>query len=182
MRQPGRLLVLGALAATVAGCGSDRTVGERLGVTRRAPDEFQVVRRAPLVLPPDYNLRPPQPGAAPAQTQDTAAQAEALLTGQPPIDRTAPAAGASSQSTAESALVAQSPVESEPGIREVLVAENQDLVDLDEGRFLFILSWQRRDPRRDEPVIDPRAEAERLAAGEAGGVVTQRTGSQPLLR
>jgi hypothetical protein len=65
------------------------------------------------------------------------------------------------------------------------VAENQDLVDLDEGRFLFILSWQRRNQQPQEPVIDPVAEARRLAAnggaGGGSGVVTQRTGSQPLL-
>jgi len=28
------------------------------------PDEFRVVRKAPLVIPPEYNLRPPQPGQA----------------------------------------------------------------------------------------------------------------------
>ncbi len=172
-----RMAVLGALAAGLAGCGGP-PVGERLGVTRRAPDEFQVVRRAPLVLPPDFNLRPPQPGAEPAAAQDTGAQAEALLTGRPrPAGSRSPL-----QSAGEAALVGQSPVQGDPAIRDVLVAENQDLVNLDEGRFLFILSWQRRDQQRDEPVINPVAEAERLAAGPAGGVVTERTGSQPLVR
>ncbi len=28
------------------------------------PDEFRVVKKAPLVVPPDYNLRPPQAGQA----------------------------------------------------------------------------------------------------------------------
>lgn len=177
MRRTGRAALLAAVVLGVAGCGGGPTVGERLGVTRRAPDEFQVVRRAPLVVPPDFNLRPPQPGAAPAQNQDTSAQAEALLTGRP-----RPAAAATPQSPGEAALVTQSPVQGDPAIREVLVAENQDLVNLDEGRFLFILSWQRSNPERDEPVINPTAEAQRLAAGPAGGVVTQRTGSQPLVR
>lgn len=178
---------LGAVAASafialaLAGCG--RPVGETLGIQRRAPDEFQVVRRAPLILPPDYNLRPPQPGASPAQQQDVAAQAEALLVGQ--AGQAAPAASAASaaRSPGEQALLAQSPVESEPNIRQILVAENQDLIDLDEGRFLFILNFQRRGLERREPVIDPVAEAQRLAAeGAAGSVVTERTGSQPLVR
>jgi len=28
-----------------------------------SPDEFRVVKKAPLVVPPDYSLRPPEPGA-----------------------------------------------------------------------------------------------------------------------
>jgi hypothetical protein len=27
-----------------------------------SPDEFRVVKKAPLVVPPDYSLRPPEPG------------------------------------------------------------------------------------------------------------------------
>lgn len=32
--------------------------------TPRTPDEFRVVTKAPLVVPPEYNLRPPQAGQA----------------------------------------------------------------------------------------------------------------------
>jgi hypothetical protein len=42
------------------------TVKEQLGVTRRTPDEFAVVKRAPLEIPPSLtnaSLPPPQPGA-----------------------------------------------------------------------------------------------------------------------
>ena len=170
-------LALALALATLAGCGG--TVQESLGLGKRAPDEFQVVRRAPLVLPPDYNLRPPTPGAPPAQQQDTAAQAEAILTGQPPPARTE-----ARQSQGELALLGQSPVEAEPGIRQVLVAENQELVNLDDSRFLFILNFQRRALQPTEPVIDPVAERQRLQQSGAatGSVVTMRTGSQPLAR
>jgi hypothetical protein len=37
------------------------------------PDEFAVQRQAPLVVPPDFALRPPQPGA-PRPAEGTAAQ------------------------------------------------------------------------------------------------------------
>jgi len=30
---------------------------------RNAPDEFAISRQAPLVVPPDFNLAPPKPGA-----------------------------------------------------------------------------------------------------------------------
>ena len=48
-----------ALASTalLAGCGISN-------LTNRArPDEFAVQRQAPLVVPPDFALTPPQPGA-----------------------------------------------------------------------------------------------------------------------
>ena len=174
MIRSGRQLAALTLAAVaLVGCGG--TVQERLGMGKRAPDEFQVVRRAPLVMPPNYDLRPPEPGAAPSQQQDPAAQAQALLTGR------ATSAVAGQQSTGELALVQRSPVQARPGIRETLVAENLDLVNLDQGRFLFILNFQKRARMPQEPVIDPVAESRRLAAAQgAGTVITMRTGSQPL--
>ncbi len=43
---------------------------------RARPDEFAVARQAPLVIPPDYALVPPQPGAA--RPQDNASTAQTL--------------------------------------------------------------------------------------------------------
>jgi hypothetical protein len=166
------LIVLGLGVLALVGCGT-RTVQETLGVGKRAPDEFQVVRRAPLVLPPDYNLRPPQPGASGPQG-DATTQAEEILTGRPPPR-------SSAQSPGEAALLAQSPVPADPGIRAKILQENAELVDLDDRRFLFILDFQRRQLQPQEPVIDPVAEAQRLrSGGAAGSIVTQRTGSESL--
>ena len=53
------LLILGTLAMGLAACGSN---GGILG--RERPDEFAVQRQAPLVVPPDFNLAPPEPGTA----------------------------------------------------------------------------------------------------------------------
>lgn len=49
----------------VAGCslmlvlGGCSGIGNALGFSKRPPDEFEVLAKAPLVVPPDYNLRPP---------------------------------------------------------------------------------------------------------------------------
>ncbi len=63
MRLPARLAVLTALAAASAlgGCASFR---QAVGAEKVAPDEFRVVTKAPLVIPPEFNLRPPRPGEA----------------------------------------------------------------------------------------------------------------------
>ena len=45
---------------------------------RDRPDEFAVTRAAPLVVPPDFALVPPQPGAP--RPQDASAQDEVLET------------------------------------------------------------------------------------------------------
>ena len=71
------------LAATVAGCANNRV----------RPDEFSVARQRPLVVPPDYALVPPQPGAAVVQQQTVQGQAlEALFGGAAPRRATAAAA------------------------------------------------------------------------------------------
>ena len=46
-----------------------------LGYEKMPPDEFQVVQRAPLSMPPDFSLRPPQPGATRPQEGTTREQA-----------------------------------------------------------------------------------------------------------
>ncbi|WP_174298436.1 DUF3035 domain-containing protein, partial [Sphingomonas bacterium] len=52
-------LVAGLAAAVLVGGCAHRRFDARSG-----PDELAVARQAPLVIPPDYALAPPQPGAA----------------------------------------------------------------------------------------------------------------------
>jgi hypothetical protein len=50
-----------------------------------APDEFAVVRNAPLIVPPDYTLTPPAAGTASVSPADAQSQAiEALFGGPAP--------------------------------------------------------------------------------------------------
>ena len=46
----------------LAACGDDAS--DAFGYGKSAPDEFTVISRPPLILPPDYNLRPPGSGTA----------------------------------------------------------------------------------------------------------------------
>jgi hypothetical protein len=67
MRIPFRSTVAIAGASLLAACSSGGLAG------RDRPDEFAVQRQAPLVVPPDFALVPPQPGA-PRPAEGTAAQ------------------------------------------------------------------------------------------------------------
>jgi hypothetical protein len=57
----GLLAVTGLAVIALGGCTSVR---QALGSEKTAPDEFRVVSKAPLVVPPEFNLRPPRPGEA----------------------------------------------------------------------------------------------------------------------
>ena len=58
--------------ALLAGCGGSK--GGVMG--HAAPDEFAVQRRAPLVIPPDFALNPPRPGAPRPQEADSSTLAQ----------------------------------------------------------------------------------------------------------
>lgn len=66
-----------ALAFAVVGCSSG--LKNDLGLSKKAPDEFAVVKNAPLSLPPDFNLRPPKPGEIGDGRLEQRDQARALL-------------------------------------------------------------------------------------------------------
>ncbi|MBV7265668.1 DUF3035 domain-containing protein [Erythrobacter ani] len=72
-------ILLTAGSAMLAGCGGS-------GIFNRdRPDEFAVQRQAPLVVPPDFTLSPPAPGA-PRPAEGTAQEQalEALFGGPAP--------------------------------------------------------------------------------------------------
>jgi hypothetical protein len=77
-----------ALALTVGlgGCGSGETVGQIFGIERKGPDEMAIIKRPPLVVPPDYNLRPPRPGETRSNPKQVAEDARRTLTGAEPTE------------------------------------------------------------------------------------------------
>ncbi|GHH14057.1 DUF3035 domain-containing protein [Sphingomonas sp. AAP5] len=86
---------------------------------RSGPDEFSVARQAPLVIPPDFSLTPPKPGAA--RANDTSANAQAL---------DALFGGTAPRSAAESAAISQAGVDSDdPGIRSSVGDPGTTVVD-----------------------------------------------------
>ena len=77
MRIKPALLALPALAM-LAGCGGGLNL-----FNRDRPDEMAVSRQAPLAVPPDFALTPPEPGAPRPQTPGASQQAMDALFGGP---------------------------------------------------------------------------------------------------
>jgi len=76
MRTIRTFIVLGTGAVLLSACGGSGLFN------RDRPDEFAVQRQAPLVVPPDFSLAPPAPGA-PRPAEGTASEQalEALFGG-----------------------------------------------------------------------------------------------------
>jgi len=60
----------------LSGCTGFRQV---IGLDQPAPDEFAIESRAPLTIPPDYDLRPPKPGAPRPQEVSASEKAQKVI-------------------------------------------------------------------------------------------------------
>ena len=60
----------------IAGCSDFK---KSIGLEPTLPDEFAVESRAPLTIPPDFELRPPQPGASRPQEKSADQQAKQVI-------------------------------------------------------------------------------------------------------
>jgi hypothetical protein len=71
------LLVLSSVVIlSLPGCSSLR---QAVGLDQTGPDEFAVESRAPLTIPPEFDLRPPQPGAPRPQEVTATDKARRLI-------------------------------------------------------------------------------------------------------
>jgi hypothetical protein len=78
MRKSATICLLASAAALLGACSQGGSLFNRV-----RPDEFAVTRQAPLVVPPDFALTPPNPGAPRPQDVDSSKQALDALFGGP---------------------------------------------------------------------------------------------------
>ena len=108
-----KMIVAGVAGALLlSGCGKS-------GYDRARPDEFAVARQAPLVIPPDFALVPPAPGAPRPQDASGNAQTLDALFG-----------GRAQRSASETAAVAAAGGDAaDPGIRSSVGDPDTNVVD-----------------------------------------------------
>ena len=82
MQQVKTLLALSLLFA-LAACG-DGSLREKVGLERKPMDEFKVLSRPPLTVPPEFSLRPPADDSTAASTSNISNEARTLLIGDAP--------------------------------------------------------------------------------------------------
>lgn len=161
-RRYARLATVVLLAAGLAACSG---VKEELGLAKTSPDEFTVVRKAPLVMPPNFTLRPPAPGTRRSQELKTTEAARSALL---KSDGQAPATGAEDQSGGEVAMLKQAgALGADSSIRKVIDSESSALAAKDTDFVERLMFWQPRPP--SGTVVDPTKEAKRLRDNAATG-------------
>lgn len=158
------------LCLALLGLGACSEAKEQLGLEKEAPDEFAVIKRAPLDLPPNYNLRPPRPGAPRPQEQATNKQAKEALFGNSPGSQIH-----GTPSSAESVLLFQAGGNrADPAIRQKIDSETQELRDRNKpvAQKLFGIGG---DPDAvSASIVDAPEEAERIRQNiEDGKAVTE---------
>ncbi len=167
MRIANLLLVSAVALVTTTACNSG--VRQALGADRTTPDEFRVVTIAPLVVPPEYSLRPPQPGELRAEDIFQDRQAQRALFGD---------FEASNASDAEILLAARAgAADANPDVRALIDGETAAVVRKEQSFADRILFW--RDPEDGEQrviterpaPIDPEDERSRIESVTGGGEV-----------
>src|SRR5436190_4316558 len=130
-------------AAGLAGCQSAE---KALGMDKVTPDEFRIVTKAPLVVPPDYALRPPAPGEPrPQELQPESAARNALL-GQREAEQ---------RSDGEKMLVAKAGAEkADPLVRYVVDDEFGDIAHKEKGFADTVMFWKKGDAQSAAPALD----------------------------
>jgi hypothetical protein len=153
-------LLLGASLLLLGGCSGDG-LARTFGLTRDAPDEYTVTTRAPLSMPPDYNLRPPRPGQARPQEQSEREQAAEAL-----VPQLALGTPQGSVSPGQAALLDETGPAAPAGIRAQVDREsNQE--NADESFIDKVLYWRK--PNAQHVQVDAAKESQRLREDAALG-------------
>jgi len=150
-----------AALLVLAGCtGDDLT--RSFGLQRDAPDEFTVTTRAPLSMPPDFSLRPPQPGASRPQEQSIAQSAQVTVAGSAAFDTPASPGSTPGQDALLAAAGSPPPADIRARVdaEAVQAASSHALSD-------ELLFW--KSPTPPGTAVDAQQEAQRLQQNAALG-------------
>lgn len=167
-RRIGYAALLVGTTAMLAGCD---TIRDATGADKQPPDEFAVLTKAPLIIPPDYNLHPPKPGAAPLNQSEPTETAQQSLFGADTA--TIAKAMPGNMSDGEKMLLASAGVQNaDPSIRQDLAADrNKALQSASDDFTNTVLFWQK--PSEKDEALNPDAELAKSASAN------QATGAKP---
>jgi hypothetical protein len=190
--KPGILFTASTMLLLTA-CGGN-TVKETLGIGHKPPDEFRVVSRPPLSVPPQFNLRPPATGTQSQNVITADKKAQSIITGSSsgkdktgdvsgddnvfdlkegiadtavtPVDSVSlPPATAKNAAAGESQFLKNIGVDkADPKVRDALVQQKLAAQEKREEA-----SWWNvlSTPEKKETLVDAKAEAKRIQDNKA---------------
>jgi len=168
------LVTLGLAGLLLAGCsGSD--LSRTFGLARDAPDEYTVTTQTPLSMPPEFNLRPPAPGAPRPMQLSEQQQAEQSLVPQTALT----GVPAGQPSPGQAALLQAAGPAAPSNIRAQVNGEATAEAQQSQGLVDTLMFW--REPTPPGIVVDPQKEAQRIRENAALGR-SQDTGDTPIIQ
>jgi len=158
-------LLAGLVGAALLSTGCT-TAGRALGMSKNSPNEFNILTKPPLVVPPEYNLRPPRAGELNVEEKYATVAARQALLGE--IDPAKPTQG-------EAILIAKAGGgKADPAVRVIIDGENS-IERKNRGFADRILFWKNgKAIGPDGSPLDPDQEVRRQKA------VQSATGGEPV--
>ena len=151
------------LASGLSACEKTK---EQFDFSKKAPDEFAVVTRAPLEMPPDYNLRPPRPGVQRPQEDTAIDDAKQAVFGEQPVEQ----ADTKQLSEGEAILLRKTgATDTSKDIRQVIDQETAEIVKDETPTIDRLLGKVGKKVDAPASVVDPVKETERLTVNKATG-------------
>ncbi len=159
-------LALAALSFAGLSLSACSNAKDKLGLSKKPPDEFAVVKNAPLSMPPNYTLRPPAPGAPRPQEQspqEAARQSVFGMNDPQQGDEAAPASG-----TDSAFLNRAGATKTDPGIRHKIDTETT-IINKKEQPVVKRLLGMDSPEQAPAEVVNAKEEAERLKKNKDQG-------------
>ncbi len=165
LRRPLAVIVpMAALTIALSACSDMK---RSMGFEKSVPDEFQVVERAPLSMPPDFALRPPAPGATRPQEGNTRDQARQALLGNA---RQVTPISTQGRTGGDVALLKKAGAENiQPNIRVLVNKETQSIAEADKSFTDKVVFWRKPEGPGWGEQLDAGKEAQRLRENQALG-------------
>lgn len=172
MRVALRITALGVLGLSLAACQSVRSA---VGLVKSPPDEFAIATKAPLIIPPDFNLHPPRPGAAPTNQVSPTAAAQAALFGASTSQIANSISGNFSEG--ERLLLAKAgAAHADPAVRQEIAADNKSMEGANDS-FTNQLLFGALSTPNDGTAVNADAEKARLDAAKVNGTTAKTPNS-----
>lgn len=158
------LVLTGIFALTACTSGS---VKDTLGLRRGKPDAFRVVSNQPLSMPPNFDLRPPRPGAERLGKQTIDKEAEKVVFENASVEYDNKQISKGEQSL----LGLAGSSEANPDIKQILTEEELQTKEKEANKSMFdkVMSTAKNEEKANDPIVNAAKERERIAENKEEG-------------
>lgn len=158
------MTIVGVASVSLAACENTK---KQFDFSKKAPDEFAVVKRAPLEMPPSFEIRAPQPGAPRPQEPSASDLARSAVIGEAAQREIAREAGVSE---GEAVLLQKSgAANASPAIRSQVDQETEEIAADKMPGIDHLRKMVGQNVEPPAKVVDPVAETNRLKQNKAEG-------------